>query len=93
MRRQLPPWAMGLAIAPLGFYFGFISTAMPILLSAKGVSVDEISSVSFIGFLPASGPFCFVQSWMYDSASAPMLWSSRPSPRCALGSVLSLPEI
>ena len=53
MRRQLPPWAMGLAIAPLGFYFGFISTAMPILLSAKGVSVDEISKVSFIGFSPS----------------------------------------
>jgi MFS transporter, PAT family, beta-lactamase induction signal transducer AmpG len=57
MRRQLPPWAMGLAIAPLGFYFGFISTAMPILLSAKGVSVDEISKVSFIGFSPSFWAF------------------------------------
>lgn len=52
MRRQLPPWAMGLAIAPLGFYFGFISTAMPILLSARGVSVDEISKISFRAFSP-----------------------------------------
>lgn len=57
MRRQLPPWAMGLAIAPLGFYFGFISTAMPILLSARGVSVDEISKVSFIGFSPSFWAF------------------------------------
>ena len=57
MRRQLPPWAMGLAIAPLGFYFGFISTAMPILLSAKGVSVDEISKVSFVGFSPSFWAF------------------------------------
>ncbi|HEY4381291.1 MAG TPA: MFS transporter [Acidobacteriaceae bacterium] len=57
MRRQLPPWAMGLAIAPLGFYFGFISTAMPILLSAKGVSVDEISKVSFAGFSPSFWAF------------------------------------
>jgi len=57
MRRQLPPWAMGLAIAPLGFYFGFISTAMPILLSAKGVSVDEISQVSFVGFSPSFWAF------------------------------------
>jgi PAT family beta-lactamase induction signal transducer AmpG len=48
---------MGLAIAPLGFYFGFISTAMPILLSAKGVSVDEISKVSFIGFSPSFWAF------------------------------------
>jgi PAT family beta-lactamase induction signal transducer AmpG len=48
---------MGLAIAPLGFYFGFISTAMPILLSAKGVSVDEISKVSFAGFSPSFWAF------------------------------------
>ena len=34
-RRQLPPWAMGLAIAPLGFYYGFVSTALPILLRAR----------------------------------------------------------
>jgi MFS transporter, PAT family, beta-lactamase induction signal transducer AmpG len=57
MRRQLPPWAMGLAIAPLGFYFGFVSTAMPILLSAKGVSVDEISKISFVGFSPSFWAF------------------------------------
>lgn len=52
MRRQLPPWAMGLAIAPLGFYFGFISTAIPILLAAHGVSVGKISEVSAVGFSP-----------------------------------------
>ena len=52
MRRQLPPWAMGLAIAPLGFYFGFISTAIPILLAAHGVSVGKIAEVSAVGFSP-----------------------------------------
>jgi PAT family beta-lactamase induction signal transducer AmpG len=57
MRRQLPPWAMGLAIAPMGFYFGFISTAMPILLSARGVSVDEISKISFRAFSPTFWAF------------------------------------
>ncbi len=57
MRRQLPPWAMGLAIAPLGFYFGFISTAMPILLSAKGVSVGKIAEVSAVGFSPTFWAF------------------------------------
>ncbi len=57
MRRQLPPWAMGFALAPLGFYFGFVSTAMPILLSAKGVSVDEISKISFVGFSPTFWAF------------------------------------
>lgn len=57
MRRQLPPWAMGLAIAPLGFYFGFVSTAMPILLAAKGVSVGKIAEVSAVGFSPTFWAF------------------------------------
>jgi len=57
MRRQLPPWAMGLAVAPLGFYFGFISTAMPILLKAKGVSLEGISEVSAVGFSPSFWAF------------------------------------
>ena len=57
MRRQLPPWAMGLAIAPLGFYYGFISAAMPILLSAHNVSVEDISRVSFIAFSPTYWAF------------------------------------
>jgi PAT family beta-lactamase induction signal transducer AmpG len=57
MRRSLPPWAMGLAIAPLGFYFGFITTAMPILLRSKGVSVDEISKISFRAFSPSFWAF------------------------------------
>jgi PAT family beta-lactamase induction signal transducer AmpG len=57
MRRQLPPWAMGLAIAPLGFYYGFISAAMPILLAAHGVSVEKISEVSAIAFSPTFWAF------------------------------------
>jgi MFS transporter, PAT family, beta-lactamase induction signal transducer AmpG len=57
MRRQLPPWAMGLAIAPLGFYYGFISTAMPILLAAHHVSVGKISEVSAVGFSPTFWAF------------------------------------
>jgi MFS transporter, PAT family, beta-lactamase induction signal transducer AmpG len=57
MRRQLPPWAMGLAVAPMGFYFGFISTAMPILLAAKGVPVGKIAEVSAVGFSPTFWAF------------------------------------
>ena len=57
MRRQLPPWAMGLAIAPLGFYYGFISTAMGILLAAHGVSVGRIAGVSAIAFSPTFWAF------------------------------------
>ena len=48
---------MGLAVAPLGFYFGFISTAMPILLRAKGVSLGKISEVSGYGFSPSFWAF------------------------------------
>jgi MFS transporter, PAT family, beta-lactamase induction signal transducer AmpG len=57
MRRQLPPWAMGLAVAPLGFYFGFVSTATPILLRAHGVPVETIGKVSSIGFSPSFWAF------------------------------------
>lgn len=55
--RQLPPWAMGLAAAPLGFYYGFISTAIPILLAARGVSVGRIAEVSAVGFSPTFWAF------------------------------------
>jgi MFS transporter, PAT family, beta-lactamase induction signal transducer AmpG len=57
MRRMLPPWAMGLAVAPLGFYFGFISTATPILLAAHHVSVGDIAKVSGIAFSPSFWAF------------------------------------
>ena len=48
---------MGLAIAPLGCYFGFISTAMGILLRARGVSVGEIDKISAIAFSPTFWAF------------------------------------
>jgi PAT family beta-lactamase induction signal transducer AmpG len=48
---------MGLAVAPLGFYFGFISTAMPILLRAKGVPLGKISEISGYGFSPSFWAF------------------------------------
>lgn len=55
--RQLPPWAMGLAVAPLGCYFGFISTAMGILLRARGVSVERIDYISAVAFSPTFWAF------------------------------------
>jgi PAT family beta-lactamase induction signal transducer AmpG len=48
---------MGLALAPLGFYYGYISTAIPILLSARGVSVGEIAGVSSVAFSPTFWAF------------------------------------
>lgn len=56
-RRQLPPWAMGLAIAPMGCYYGFISTAMGILLRARGVPVERIDYISAIAFSPSFWAF------------------------------------
>ena len=50
--RSLPVWAMGLANMPAGFVYGFISTAMGILLSHRGVSVGRIGSISVIAFSP-----------------------------------------
>ena len=48
--RRLPVWAMGLANAPTGFIYGFITTAMGILLVSRGVSVDRIGTISFVAF-------------------------------------------
>jgi PAT family beta-lactamase induction signal transducer AmpG len=48
---------MGLALAPLGFYFGFITTAVPILLAGQGVAVDRIAYVSAVGFSPSFWAF------------------------------------
>lgn len=48
---------MGLALAPMGFYFGFNSTGLPILLAAQGVPLDKIAYVSAIGFSPTFWAF------------------------------------
>jgi PAT family beta-lactamase induction signal transducer AmpG len=48
---------MGLAIAPMGFYFGFVSTAMPILLAAHHVPLGQIANISAWGFSPSFWAF------------------------------------
>jgi PAT family beta-lactamase induction signal transducer AmpG len=48
---------MGLAIAPMGFYFGFVSTAMPILLAAHHVPLGKIATISAWGFSPSFWAF------------------------------------
>jgi PAT family beta-lactamase induction signal transducer AmpG len=50
--RRLPVWAMGLATMPMGFVYGFISTAMGILLASRGVSVGRVGAISAISFSP-----------------------------------------
>lgn len=51
--RRLPVWAMGLANMPTGFVYGFISTAMGILLAARGVSVGRVGAISAVAFSPS----------------------------------------
>lgn len=48
---------MGLAVAPLGFYFGFVSTAMPILLRSRGVPLGKIAEISGWAFSPSFWAF------------------------------------
>jgi PAT family beta-lactamase induction signal transducer AmpG len=48
---------MGLAIAPMGFYFGFVSTGMPILLAAHHVPLGKIATISAWGFSPSFWAF------------------------------------
>jgi PAT family beta-lactamase induction signal transducer AmpG len=43
---------MGLANMPTGFVYGFISTAMGILLAARGVSVGRVGAISAVAFSP-----------------------------------------
>jgi len=49
---RLPVWAMGLANCSTGFVFGFLSSAMGILLVARGVSVGQVGLISAISFSP-----------------------------------------
>jgi PAT family beta-lactamase induction signal transducer AmpG len=44
---------MGLSGMPLGFTFGFISTAFGILLTARGVPVGRVLAISAIAFSPS----------------------------------------
>lgn len=53
MQRQLPLWVTGFANLPLGFFYGFINTTMPLLLSTEGVSVARIATISAIAFSPS----------------------------------------
>jgi PAT family beta-lactamase induction signal transducer AmpG len=43
---------MGLANMPTGFVYGFISTAMGILLASRGVSVGRVGAISAVAFSP-----------------------------------------
>lgn len=50
--RVLPAWMMALSGSSVGFVYGFISTAMGILLASRGVPVAKIGAISAISFSP-----------------------------------------
>ena len=62
MPRSLPLWAIGLANAPLGFYYGFLNTSMPLLLTRQGVPLSTIATVSAIAFSPTFWAFLLAPS-------------------------------
>ncbi|MFC6646407.1 MFS transporter [Granulicella cerasi] len=57
--KKFPVWAMGLANAPTGFVYGFISTAMGIMLASRGVSVAKIGAISALAFSPTFWAWLF----------------------------------
>jgi hypothetical protein len=51
--RQWPaPWLFGLLILPLGIYVGFIWTALPLLLSQAGLTIEQIARINAILQVP-----------------------------------------
>lgn len=69
MPRTLPLWAVGLANAPLGFFYGFLNTSMPLLLTRQGVPLPVIATVSAIAFSPTF--------WVFLLAPSLEIWLSR----------------
>ncbi|WP_263411501.1 MFS transporter [Terriglobus tenax] len=72
MPRRLPVWVTGFANLPLGFFYGFINTAMPLLLSTQGVSVARIATISAIAFSPSF--WGFVAAPVVDVAFSRRTW-------------------
>ncbi len=94
MRRKLPAWALGLAFAPLGFYYGFVTTALPILLTGQGVSVGEVATVSSLAFSPTWCGFLLtpvLEIWLSRKQWA-VLWVVAAA-ACLFGVVFSFGHI
>ena len=54
-----PAWVKGSAILPFGLSLGFMSTALPFLLTRQGVSVDRVAKVVATVVLPTVFAFLF----------------------------------
>jgi PAT family beta-lactamase induction signal transducer AmpG len=94
MRKTLPPWAIGLANSPLGFYFGFITTALPILLASQGVALGEIALVSSVGFSPTwwAFLFCPILDVRFTKKTYAFLFNGVAA-MCLVGTVLLLHDV
>jgi len=91
MKRKLPPWVLGLAFTPLGFFYGFISTSLPLLLTGRGVSLDTVASVSALAFFPTAWGFLLspiLEIWLSRKQWS-ILWVVIAAV-CLGGAVLSL---
>jgi len=42
---------------PFGFFTGFVSTAMPLLLTNRGVALDRVAEITFVALLPSFSSF------------------------------------
>jgi predicted MFS family arabinose efflux permease len=63
--RPLPAWFLGLPHTIGGAFLGYVFVAIPILLRARGVSVEEIAWITAVGGSPIS--WAFLLSPMVDA--------------------------
>jgi hypothetical protein len=76
--RQWPaPWLFGLLILPLGIYVGFIWTALPLLLSQAGLTIEQIARINAILQVPPILLFLWTPVVDVNSAAA-LGWFSAP---------------
>ena len=67
------PWLVGLCYLPFGFNTGFISTALPLLLTARGVTLDRVAQITFVALLPSFSSFLITPA--IDSGIARKTWA------------------
>ena len=94
MPRKLPLWALGLANAPLGFFYGFLNTSLPLLLSSHGVPLPRIATISAIAFSPTFWVFFLapILDVRLNRRAWSILWVAIAS-LCVIGSVLAVERL
>jgi PAT family beta-lactamase induction signal transducer AmpG len=67
------PWLVGLCYLPFGFNTGFVSIALPLLLTARGVTLDRVAQITFVALLPTFSSFLITP--VIDSGIARKSWA------------------